>query len=168
MGPGGQAWIGDEGRVRQISRAADIDWRDARPRGVRGIRRERGIILRNIYPLSPFAKSSLRATPLIPLREEESFLPQPHLFLYLHSLSLSLSASSAFCRRSTVLRPRIGISNNSLAHPFVYSTITIIDRYDCRLYRVDNTRGCNNRFVEIPKEILFPPLPRDISLRLLK
>lgn len=55
-------------------------------------------------------------------------------------------------RRSvpTVLRPRIGISNNSLARPFVYSTITIIDRY-----RVDNTRGYNNRFVEIPKEI--PP-----------
>lgn len=31
-------------------------------------------------------------------------------------------------RRRRGLRPRIAISNNS--HPFVYSTITIIDRYD--------------------------------------
>lgn len=59
-------------------------------------KKERGIILRNIYPLSLFAKSSL---PLERERDRESLLPQPHLFLYLHSLSLrvpcSVSSSSS-------------------------------------------------------------------------
>lgn len=117
-------------------------------------KKERGIILRNIYPLSLFAKSSL---PLERERETERASSLSRTYFYTNILSLCVFPVPCRRRRRrrrrsvpTVLRPRIGISNNSLARPFVYSTITIIDRY-----RVDNTRGYNNRFVEIPKEI--PP-----------
>lgn len=93
--------------------------------GLRPERKRREALSYVIFTLSPCSQSP--AYVRTPLRE--SLL----LLLPFSAAPISIPTHSLYLLpilSSSVLRSRIGISNNSLAHPFVYSAITIIDRYD--------------------------------------